>query len=392
MIISENKRPPLSLFRKIMEQTDILLNNDAVLREDYYPKRGGKALEKDVYEAVCESSRGTDFEGTIQLVSGASFPDIIANRFYGVEVKSTEKDHWTSIGSSILESTRNQSVERIFLTFGKLGKPIRFLSRPYEECLSGIAVTHYPRYQIDMRLKKGETIFDKMGISYDELRQMDNPVAPVSKYYRERLRPGESLWWAADNQDAVAPPTVKLWIALSHEEKERLTVQGYALFPEVLSAGNNKKYNRYALWLATQQGVVNTNVRDSFSAGGKVIMETIGGKEVKMPAAFGRIKKYYKLIQSIIEEAEPQTLIEYWEVDNIEENRIMQWCDLVARAAESNVGYLTACSVLVRIFSSSYDEDVLQQMKEREKAFKEKRIIGGVADELGDFENRKRGE
>lgn len=392
MIISENKRPPLSLFRKIMEQTDILLNNDAVLREDYYSKRGGKALEKDVYEAVCESSRGTDFEGTIQLVSGASFPDIIANRFYGVEVKSTEKDHWTSIGSSILESTRNQSVERIFLTFGKLGKPIRFLSRPYEECLSGIAVTHYPRYQIDMRLKKGETIFDKMGISYDELRQMDNPVAPVSKYYRERLRPGESLWWAADNQDAVAPPTVKLWIALSHEEKERLTVQGYALFPEVLSAGNNKKYNRYALWLATQQGVVNTNVRDSFSAGGKVIMETIGGKEVKMPAAFGRIKKYYKLIQSIIEEAEPQTLIEYWEVDNIEENRIMQWCDLVARAAESNVGYLTACSVLVRIFSSSYDEDVLQQMKEREKAFKEKRIIGGVADELGDFENRKRGE
>lgn len=392
MIISENKRPPLSLFRKIMEQTDILLNNDAVLREDYYSKRGGKALEKDVYEAVCESSRGTDFEGTIQLVSGASFPDIIANRFYGVEVKSTEKDHWTSIGSSILESTRNQSVERIFLTFGKLGKPIRFLSRPYEECLSGIAVTHYPRYQIDMRLKKGETIFDKMGISYDELRQMDNPVAPVSKYYRERLRPGESLWWAADNQDAVAPPTVKLWIALSQEEKERLTVQGYALFPEVLSAGNNKKYNRYALWLATQQGVVNTNVRDSFSAGGKVIMETIGGKEVKMPAAFGRIKKYYKLIQSIIEEAEPQTLIEYWEVDNIEENRIMQWCDLVARAAESNVGYLTACSVLVRIFSSSYDEDVLQQMKEREKAFKEKRIIGGVADELGDFENRKRGE
>lgn len=356
MIISENKTPPISLFQSIMAHTDSILNGDASQREDYYVKRGGKAIEQDVYEAVCESSKGTPFEGTIQLVSGAAFPDIVANKFYGVEVKSTEKDHWTSIGSSILESTRNADVEKIYLTFAKLGKPVQFLSRPYEDCLSGIAVTHYPRYQIDMRLKKGETIFDKMGISYDELRQMDNPVAPVSKYYKAKLKPGESLWWAADNQETVAPPTVRLWTALSHEAKELLTVQGYALFPEVLSAGNNKKYNRYALWLATQKGVVNTNVRDSFSAGGQVMMKTASGIEVKMPAAFGRIKKYYELIKETVEEAESQTLMEYWEVDEIAENRMEQWGHLAARAADSSVGYSTAYSVLSAIFPSLHNE------------------------------------
>lgn len=210
MIISDNKHPPLSAFQSLMRATDSVLNQDATRRQDYYSKRSGKAVEGDVYSAMCQVAQGTPFEGTIQLISGFSFPDIVAHQFYGVEVKSTAKNHWTSIGSSILESTRNADVERIFLTFAKLGKPVQFLSRPYEECLSGIAVTHYPRYQIDMRLQPGETIFDKMGIPYDQLRQMDNPAAPVSRYYRSKLGPGESLWWAADNPEQIAPATVRL--------------------------------------------------------------------------------------------------------------------------------------------------------------------------------------
>lgn len=204
-----------------MLNTDALLNSEAPDKELYYKGRNGTQLEEDVYDALTRCATHTPFENTIQLVSGASFPDIVANNFYGVEVKSTNKNHWKSIGSSILESTRNQCVERIFLTFGKLGKPVTFKSRPYEECLSGISVTHYPRYQIDMELSHGETIFDKMGIDYDVLRKMDNPVTPVSQYYRQQLKPGEGLWWAADYdiEETVAPPTVRLWSALSATEK-----------------------------------------------------------------------------------------------------------------------------------------------------------------------------
>lgn len=350
MIISDNKRPPLSAFQSLMRATDSILNQDATRREDYYAKRSGKAVEGDVYSAMCHVAQGTPFEGTIQLISGFSFPDIVAHQFYGVEVKSTAKNHWTSIGSSILESTRSADVERIFLTFAKLGKPVQFLSRPYEECLSGIAVTHYPRYQIDMRLKPGETIFDKMGIPYDQLRQMDNPAAPVSQYYKSKLGPGESLWWAADNPEQIAPATVRLWTALSPQEKEWFTVQGYVLFPEVLSSNSNKKYNRYALWLATQQGVVNTNIRDSFSAGGKVIMQTRWGTPVKVPAVFGRIRKYRIHIKHILLDMDASILMEYWNVPHIEEDRIRQWCELVCRLCDSDTGPYKTWDVLSEIF------------------------------------------
>lgn len=352
MIISENNKPSIDIFRKLMADTDVLLNTDAQRREAYYSGRLGKLLEADVCEAVKESAIGTPFEGTIKLVSGTSFPDIVANKFYGVEVKSTEKNHWTSTGGSILESTRDANVERIYLTFGKLGKPIRFLSRPYEECMSDIAVTHYPRYKIDMRLKPGETIFDKMGISYDELRVMENPIAPVSRYYRSKLKEGESLWWASDNveEDATSPLTVRLWTALSPNEKEQYAVMGYVLFPEVLRSNSSKKYNRYALWLATQKGIVNTNIRDSFSAGGQVLIRTASGVDLKMPAAFGRIRKYRMMIAELLNDTEENILKEFWQVDKIENDRINQWCKLIASEADSSVGYSTAYSVLSGIF------------------------------------------
>lgn len=355
MIISANPKPSLQEFQQLMTHTDSLLNADAKAREEYYTQRNGKLLEKDVFEAIRESAIGTPFQDTIELVSGASFPDIVANRFYGVEVKSTEKNHWTSIGSSILESTRNQEVERIYLTFGKLGKPVQFLSRPYEQVLSGIAVTHYPRYQIDMRLGEGETIFDKMGIPYDELRLMENPVAPVSKYYKARLKPGESLWWATNETESIVPPTIKLWSALSHEEKNILIIQGYVFFPELFNIKSVKKYNRYALWLASQKAIVNTNIRDGFSAGGKVLMKTASGIEIKMPAVFGRVAKYSSYIEELLLDIPEDTLKEYWEVDSIGKNRIKQWCVLIATQANDSIGYKIALDVLKAIFPTYFE-------------------------------------
>lgn len=354
MIISVNPNPSLAEFKALMEKTDRILNKDALARPNYYATRSGNPVEDDVKSALDESSKGTAFAGTIEKVSGQRFPDIVAAKLYGVEVKSTKDDHWTSIGSSILETTRVSSVERIYMTFGKLGgRPIEFLSKPYEECLYGIAVTHMPRYLINMQLNPGETIFDKMGVPYDELRQMDNPIAPVADYYRSQLGPGESLWWTGNNGESTAPPTVRLWSALPPEGKEELTIQGYVLFPEVLTHGSTKKYNRYALWMVTQKGVVNTNIRDSFSAGGKVSMRTATGIEVKMPAAFGRIRRYHELIENLLAEIDEPTLEEYWE-QPIEENRLRQWCKMVATATQSEpgIGYQTAWSVLMGIFPS----------------------------------------
>ena len=121
MIVSVNPHPPLPEFQRLMARTDDLLNADALTRPNYYATRGGNPLEDDVEAALIESAKGTAFENTIEKISGQRFPDIIAAKYYGVEVKSTKDDHWTSTGSSILETTRVNGIERIYMTFGKLG-------------------------------------------------------------------------------------------------------------------------------------------------------------------------------------------------------------------------------------------------------------------------------
>ena len=78
MIISDNSKSEKIRFQSLISRMDKLLNDDAAAHEDYYVKRGGKLLEQDVFGAIQECAKGTEFQGTIQLVSGASFPDIVA--------------------------------------------------------------------------------------------------------------------------------------------------------------------------------------------------------------------------------------------------------------------------------------------------------------------------
>lgn len=353
MIVSENSAPEIFAFQNLMKKTDRFLNAEAKGHEDYFAKRTAQLLEEDVCNALKDCAKGTEFENTIQLVSGAQFPDIQVHNFYGVEVKSTIKNHWTSTGSSILESTRNTDIRRIYMTFGKLGRPVEFRSRPYEDCLSDIAVTHYPRYRIDMELKKGETIFDKIGMSYDELRNLENPVEPVSKYYKSRLKPGERLWWTSDSIEESTAPTVRLFSALLREEQEKIRVLLYTMFPEILG-NSSDKYNNASLFLLTRYGIINPAFRDMFSAGGQIELPRCAGIPVKMPAAFGRIKKHKDLIVATLEETPTQTLAENWGVVVDGKKNISQWCGLCAKhyaTTKDSWGYDVALEVLEKIFS-----------------------------------------
>lgn len=298
MLVANNPKPSLYEFASLMKRTDNFLNNDALHRRSYYYSKSGSPLEDDVKVALDKCAKGTPFEGTIEKISGQYFPDIVAAKLYGVEVKSTKEDHWKSTGSSILESTRVSSVERIYMTFGKLGgNPIQFLSKPYEQCLYGIAVTHMPRYLIDMQTPKNETIFSKMGISYDELRKMDNPIAPVAKYYRSQLKAGESLWWAGEvpTSEDVVPVKIRMWDSLSQNEKNYYISIGLLNYPEIFAG----EYDKYALWLASI-GILNTHIRDLFSAGGKYGIILSSGEFKRFPSIYSRVEKYCSYIYSTI--------------------------------------------------------------------------------------------
>lgn len=364
MIAVKNPEPTLLEFKELMSRTDRFLNDDAKNRSVYYKQHTAQKLERDICDALNECAKGTKFSGTIELVSGSSFPDIVADRLYGVEVKSTEKNHWTSTGSSILESTRVETVERIYMTFGKLGgNPVEFKSRPYEEVLSEIAVTHYPRYKIDMNLKAGETIFDKMKIKYDELRKLKNPVEPVAEYYKSKLKEGQTLWWSADSEkeEESVPMVVRLYSTLDKEEKDSLSAQMLALFPEVLGS-SGKKYEKAALWLITRKSVLGTSFRDAFSAGGKKELKMKDGTIVLMPAVFGRIEKYKDLIRETIENAKSSTLFENWGI-SVKKDRLYQWCELCAEnySGGNQKTYRLALEILVKIFSLyDFEEEALK--------------------------------
>jgi len=133
MVISTNSNLELSDFVNLIKSTTNSLNTEVSTREDYFISRAGNKLENVVYDKMEYLAKGTQFEGTIQLVSGQRFPDIVANRFYGVEVKSTTQNHWKTTGNSVLESTRVKDVDRIYMFFGKLAKPVEFKYRPYED-------------------------------------------------------------------------------------------------------------------------------------------------------------------------------------------------------------------------------------------------------------------
>ncbi len=346
MLISKNPNPSLSEFKNLMTLTDQYLNQDALNRPGYYVTRGGKPLEDDVKRALEQSAIGTPFQGTIVKISGQRFPDIVAAGLYGVEVKSTKENHWKSTGSSIIESTRVDNIDRIYMTFGKLGgNPIEFRSRPYEDCLCGIAVTHMPRYLIDMDLKTGQTIFDKIRVTYDNLRQLDDPIAPVAKYYRSQLKPGESLWWADDHADEPVSAKIRLWKTLDPKEKAIYTVYGLVNFPEIFGGD----YDGYAMWLASE-GVVDPHIRDQFSAGGKKGISLSNGQPGLFPAVYGRVQKYQNMIIERLSYEDPKTLSGKRKINNPElRKKLLEWAASVS--GKSAVGFDSSMKALQGIFN-----------------------------------------
>lgn len=381
MIISTNKRPQLQDFEKLVYSATDYLNTDAQNRTSYYETRGAQKLEDDVVLALNKLAKDTAFEGTIKKISGQKFPDIVANDYFGVEVKSSYNTNWETLGGSVNESTRVEGIERIFLTFGKLVSPIEFRTRPYEDCLSEVVVTHYPRYKIDMNLEKGNTIFDKMNTTYDELRTSKNPVHKIVEYYKSNLKDGETLWWidtgendyseqtektkekyqkpeveeklVAENAKIVIPKTgskvnetlnnlyasmansmkVRLWRSISVEEKKSLVRAGFAFFPVILS-DSNTKYEQFSLWLAARFGIISTSLRDSFSAGGQETV-LLKGKTYKIKQAQFKILQNKLEIMDLIYSADESFLQSSWNVTKIETDRLGQWIEIVSSYSEN---------------------------------------------------------
>lgn len=288
-------------FADFMNKVESELNNRASLEPNDFRSLSPSQLELVSVNCMKEIAPSTPFRAEeITLVSGMTFPDIITETFYGVEVKSTQSDHWKSTGSSIIETTRNKNVESIYMLFGKLGGVPEFCCRPYEDCLYDITVTHSPRYLIDMKLNKDKTIFAKMHTSYDKLRTSKDSIAQVRKYYRDLIKVENKNvmpWWLDEIEEKSNNLMIKHITSLSQEEKQDIIAQIYLLFPESMINGN---YIEPAMWLVAYHKIVSHNMRDYFSAGGKA--KYLNGKKLSypVPAIVKHFLDYSPIIKSQI--------------------------------------------------------------------------------------------
>lgn len=292
----------------------------AVLRESRSLPNASQ-FESMVCEHVAAASVGTEFEGTIKQTSTAAFPDIAARGYFGIEVKMTIKDHWRSVGNSVLESLREPGMERIYIMFGKLGGVPDVTYRLYQDCIPSVSVTHSPRYQIDMNLKEGNSIFDKMGTSYDELRNHSDTIRQIKSYYRSQLGKGEALWWI-DRESETAVPIIKQYKSLSQHEKDQFKVDCLILFSELFK--RKASYDRAAAYLIAEYGAVSSSLRDCFTAGGQKIVRA-RGVEQSVSQLQSQLFGYASHIRSRIDEIDEEVLKFYWNTSRIETNRLAQW-------------------------------------------------------------------
>ena len=194
-----------------------------------------------------------------------------------------------------------------------------------------------------MRLGNGQTIFDKMGISYDALRQLDNPIAPVSSYYRSQLKPGERLWWTGDPAEESVSPTIRLWKTIPGPEQDYLVTYGCVNFPELFGGD----YDGYALWL-TSLGVVNTHIRDQFSSGGQEPMRLSDGTIAMFPGVYRRVKRNLGTFLYLMSLQEPVITGVPLSLESPLGQRLMMWSDAVSRI--SPVDYHVSMDAFTTLF------------------------------------------
>ena len=261
----------------------------------------------------------------------SAFPDIRANGF-GIEVKTTSKDSWQSVGNSVFEGQRDESVEHVYVLFGKMGGMPGVRWGRYGERITHVRISHAPRFVIEM--DRDSSLFGIIGIDYDVFAKLppEEKMAHIREYSRDRLQPGDKLWWLEDRPaeesagtepDRTLPLTVRLYVNLPPEEKIKIRAEAALLCPEIVKPSRSRgKYINVALFAFSHRGVVCNQARDLFSAGSVAMRSNAerGGNYV--------LRALQDIQQEMREAARdlPDDLVEeYWGSRVPPEDRIQEW-------------------------------------------------------------------
>ncbi len=294
----------------------------------------GESFEKCVVDATKETLSALGIPHIVSYTPGSHvFPDIIvefeSGERYGIEVKSSSSPNsknWKINGNSVLGSTK-EDVADTYIIFGKTAIGNQgFRYRRYEDAIANVAVTHSPRYAIDMELSPGETFFAKSKLTYNQISESDDPIGLITTYFRSK---GEKAWWLAEN----TPAAIRMFSDLSVEEQSKLTGYCFAHFPEIFSSGC-KKFYRSALWLITEQSVVSPSLRDNFTAGGRINISLDDAMYQNVSRIFSSLYRDRENILSELTDASSDELLTDWgwdgPIDDTLELRLSAWISVTA--------------------------------------------------------------
>jgi hypothetical protein len=225
------------------------------------------------------------------------------------------------------------------MLFGKLHTPIEFKFRLYEECLSDVIVTHSPRYAVNMNLKKGKTIFDKISVEYDNIRTASNPFKPFKDYYRKKLKSGQELWWIDEQEYKPDSIIFRIWNTIPKQEKDKLRIQGYAYFPEILGR-KQIKFDRFTLWLSIRKRIICPNIRDLFTAGGQGNIQIENITLTKVPKVLIRFFTNIDVIITELINSEIDDINYIWKTNYSSKAKIYnKWVKDIVKSASMNYAF-----------------------------------------------------
>lgn len=296
--------------------------------------RTGEDFEQCVVEAARAVIARMGISATLQYTAGSHvFPDIVIEcsdgSKFGIEVKSSSSSssrNWKINGNSVLGSTE-KDVSDIYIIFGKTAIGNQgFRYKRYEDAIANVAVTHSPRYTIDMDLATGDTFFAKSGLSYKQIAESEDPIGLITTYFKSQ---GQRAWWLSES----TPAAIRMFSELSSQEQATLLGYCFAHFPEVFSC-SPQKYHRCAMWLVAERSVVSASLRDNFTAGGRVDLVLNGAHYDNIPRIFSNLRDYRFEFMKALEEATAEELCEDWSysghIEETNDSKRTTWISIAA--------------------------------------------------------------
>ena len=307
-------------FEAVLDRAARFLTTDLRTSTLYH---GPEQFEQGVLAALQNAAADVD-ASVSPTYHRHAFPDIRVNG-YGVEVKYSKRDTWNAVGNSVFETMRDPTVDVVYVMFGKVGGVAEARWAKYEDCIAHVRVSNAPRFVVDME-SDAPPLFDRFDISYDDFSDLDedSKMKHVRDYWRDRLPPGEHLWWLEPSH--TLPINMRLYMNLPQGLKRMFRAEAALLCPQICKGARaRRKYEDAAMYLLTYHGVFCPQARDLFTAGSVALRanDVRGGNYLQRA-----LQDIEPLILDAAQRLDDALFVEYWGAGCSQDKRIERWLAL----------------------------------------------------------------